>query len=282
VRSLTYLIAIGSMVGCASLVRMDDGTSLAYGTNSNGRLLNGVELPIQGDGYVVPPTWAKRGNNWGTDELVGLIVRTGRRLAEEIPESPFYVADLSPERGGSSVWHHSHQNGRDADLLFYARDAEGRPAAPPPQMPVFLEDGRTADGALTFDVERNWRLVRALIDDPAVDVQYLFIYQPLADKLLAHAKALGEPTDVIARAAALLKQPGDSLKHDDHLHVRIFCPATDRPLGCKDRGPLRWLKKVYKYLAGVRRLEAFLPHALRAVAIRPFCHYAPPNITARK
>jgi len=282
VRGLTYLIGLVPIVGCASIGRIDDGTSLAYGYHNEGRLVNGVQLPSAGDGYLVPQTWAKRGNNWGTEELVGLIVRTGRRLVEEIPETPLFVADLSPPRGGPSRWHHSHQTGRDADLLFFARDPLGRPLPPPPQMPVFLEDGKTADGTMVFDVARNWKLVKALIEDPATDVQYLFIYQPLADMMLLHARAIGEPTDVVARASALLKQPGDSLKHDDHLHVRIYCPASDRPLGCRDRGPLRWLKKVYKYLAGIRRLEALLPQALQAVGLRPFCHYAPPSLQASR
>jgi penicillin-insensitive murein endopeptidase len=261
---------------------VNDGTSLAYGWHNDGRLVNAVELPARGDGYLVPTTWARRGNLFGTDELVGLLVRAGRRLAEEVPDTPLYIADLSPRQGGPSAWHRSHQTGRDVDLIFFARDALGQPLPPPAQMLIYGDDGRTADGLYQFDVERNWKLVRALLEDPAVDVQYLFIYQPFAKLLVDHARANREPPDLIARADALLKQPGDSAPHNDHLHVRIFCPVSDRALGCKDRGPLRWFKKVYKYLTAVRRLEAALPKALRALAARPFCRFLASRITATR
>jgi penicillin-insensitive murein endopeptidase len=35
-----------------------------------------------------------------------------------------------------------------------------------------------------------------------------------------------------------LKQPGDSARHDDHLHVRVYCTPSDRRLGCVDLGPM--------------------------------------------
>jgi penicillin-insensitive murein DD-endopeptidase len=275
-------VALLLITGCAALGGVDDGTSLALGYHNDGRLVNGVQLPTRGDGYVMPPTWARRGNNWGTEELVGLLVRTGRRLADDVTDASLYIADLSPPRGGPSAWHRSHQTGRDVDLIFFARDALGKPVAPPAQMMTFGDDGKTLDGLASFDTERNWKLVRALLVDPEVDVQYLFIYEPLAKRLIEHARASHEPPDLVARAEALLKQPTDSLKHDDHLHVRIYCPASDRALGCRDRGPLRWFKKVYKYLTGVKKLEAVLPQALRAIAMRPFCHFLPPRVTATR
>ena len=37
------------------------------------------------------------------------------------------------------------------------------------------------------------------------------------------------------------KQPGDSAPHNDHLHVRIYCPIEDRQFGCVDRGRLELL-----------------------------------------
>jgi len=68
--------------------------------------------------------------------------------------------------------------------------------------------------------------------------QYIFFYEPLTQMVLDYARSIGEPELVIERARALLRQPGDSLKHDDHMHVRIFCPASDIPYGCEDAGNL--------------------------------------------
>lgn len=233
-------------MGCAQYGLVDDGTSVSFGRGNAGMLTRGVRLPPRGDGYWVPPRWVDRGALYGTDEAVALVVRVARRLRREQPNGPpLGVADLSPRGGGPSRFHRSHQSGRDIDLLFYLVDATGRPVRNGEMRPVDA-DGHTRDG-LRFDTARNWALVRALIDDPAADVQYIFVAEPLRLLLLDHARAAGEPPDRVARAAALLRQPSDAAPHDDHFHVRIYCAPSDRPLGCSDRGPLRWKKKLYKY-----------------------------------
>lgn len=280
--------------GCASVGGpggIMDGTSLSYGWHNRGRLVAGVRLSPQGDGYAVPSTWSSRGNLYGTEELVGLIVRAGRRLAVEQPGDPLYVADLSPAGGGRSKWHRSHQTGRDVDLILFALDEQGRPTPAPTQMPVFAEDGRApvldAKGTpipgryVTFDVERNWRVVRALANDPAADIQYLFLADHLRARLLHHATAMGESPDIIAAADALLKQPADSAKHDDHLHVRIYCPLDDRSLGCRDVGPLRWWKKTYKYLP-IARLASVVAPSVPFLALGPFCGFLSGEVVAMR
>ena len=64
----------------------------------------------------------------------------------------------------------------------------------------------------------------------------------------SNTRDLRENEELIEHAEAILKQPGDTLPHDDHLHLRIYCSPTDRSLGCKDGGPLRWWRKRYKYM----------------------------------
>jgi penicillin-insensitive murein endopeptidase len=270
------------VAGCASIGPVNDGTSLAFGTTSQGMLIHGRRLPASGDGWMIPPLWSNRGNNFGTDELVGLIVRAARRVRQDSPGGPpLYVADLSPQLGGRSIWHRSHQTGRDADLMFFLLDTNDKPQPVPWGMWLLDDDGKTrkvdkhgnalAQPRLHLDVDREWLLVRALLSDPAVDVQYLFISEGLKKLLLDHAEEIHEPTDLIERARAVLHQPVGSLPHDDHLHLRIYCPASDRALGCRDVGPLRWFKKSWKYLQA-RHLDVVpFPEAARATIDRPFC-----------
>jgi penicillin-insensitive murein endopeptidase len=258
---------------CASVGRVSDGSSLAYGMHNRGSLAAGAPLPLRGEGYLIPPTWAQRGLHYGTDELVSLVVRASRRVAAELPGATLYVGDLSPRRGGASQWHRSHQTGQDADLMFYALDEKGRPWAVPTTMPLYGRDGQTKSGSplrLTFDLPRNWALVRALLEDPAVDVQYLFVYEPLKEGLLEHAVRIGESPELVAKAREILHQPGDSQPHNDHFHLRIYCPASDRGLGCRDRGPLRWFKKGYKYVVFTRLFEV-LPSLASFRWLRPLC-----------
>jgi penicillin-insensitive murein endopeptidase len=283
VAALAALAAAVTLPGCAQLGTVTDGTSLARGYSNDGHLVDGVRLPRQGDGYLIPPIWAKRGNNWGTDELVALVVRAARRVQREAPGPLLYVGDFSPQFGSTAAgaWHRSHQTGRDADLIFFAVDEDGKPQPVPNGMYRFGDDGWTRrPPRLRFDVVHEWLLVRALLEDPGVDVQHLFISAPLRQMLLDHADELGEPRELVERARLVLQQPVDALPHDDHLHVRIFCPVSDRALGCRDRGPLRWFKKTYKYLSA-RRLVAELPDPLREQVLKPFCSLLAASSVAR-
>jgi len=267
---LRWLVALVVIAGCAHHGVVDDGTSVSYGSGNKGALHTGVKLPLVGDGYWVPPRWKQRGNIYGTDELVSLVVRVGRRMQRETPGiAPFGVADLSPAAGGPSRFHRSHQSGRDVDVLFYYIDESGVPLTSS-WMKRVGEDGATADG-LRFDVERNWALVKSLIEDSTVEVQYIFVYEPLRDMLLEHAIATDEPNGTVELASYLLHQPGDSAPHDDHFHVRIYCAPSDRPLGCSDRGVLRWKKKAYKYelITAAVVLVARSPAPATMVAVAP-------------
>jgi penicillin-insensitive murein endopeptidase len=257
--SLPLLVAVG---GCAAPGLLTDGTSVSVGTFSHGALRRGARLPTSGEGYVIPPLWAARNTAYATDELVEAVQHAARRVRREYPGALLGVADLSQKGGGDSVLHRSHENGRDADLIYYAVDEQGRPAAPADSMPRYPAWDLRARTPLppdhgvvygpfsprSFDVPRNWALIRALLEEPRIEIQYLFINERLRQRLLAYARDLGEDPALLDRAEALLHQPGDSMPHDDHLHVRIFCSQDDRPFGCADRGPVRWWKKRYKYM----------------------------------
>jgi penicillin-insensitive murein endopeptidase len=176
----------------------------------------------------VPARWRARGSQYGTDELVWLITAVGQRVAAELPGHKLGVADLSRAGGGLGPHHRSHQTGRDVDLLFFVTDRSGR-SVMLEEMRHFGEDGTTVDGGppLRFDVRRTWVVVRALATTPGVELEHLFIFAPLRSMLLDHARAIGEPESLVAWAGELLSQPADSAPHDDHLHVRIRCPAGD-------------------------------------------------------
>jgi penicillin-insensitive murein endopeptidase len=45
--------------------------------------------------------------------------------------------------------------------------------------------------------------------------------------------------DLVWHAETVLMQPGDSLAHDDHIHMRIACTPEELVLGCEGGGP-RW------------------------------------------
>ena len=228
----------------ASGVALAAGGSVAVGRTNGGSLRNGADV-LAGDAPVeLLPRCRKRGLHWATDELTGALHRAARRVTAAHPGSVLALGNLSAPRGGPISFSVSHQNGLDADLAPYMRDASGRPV-PAPDYLHFGADLRSREhgGSYRFDVSRTWDLVAALLSDDRISVQWLFVSSPIRAALLTHGRKVGAPSVVMDRAARVLHQPSDAPPHDDHLHLRIYCPAEDRRIGCVDRGPTwPWLR----------------------------------------
>ena len=276
--AVTWLVAC-SLAGCVG-VFADDGSSVSLGTHARGALLRGVVLPETGAGYEVPPPWRERHRQYSTEEVVRWLTGAFRRVAAELPGSVAQVGDLSRQGGGASLEHKSHGSGRDIDIFFYAMDPDGNQVRSERAAFRFGADGEVvswsmpaavrerwhgrlralhcrSEGAarpgplpqVRFDARRNWALVRAMLTDPSVEVQWIFIQRALGELMLREGPVATDDPALVARAAALMHQPSDAQAHDDHMHVRVYCEPSDRALGCVDRGPLRWWKKRWKDLA---------------------------------
>ena len=91
-----------------------------------------------------------------------------------------------------------------------------------------------------FDLQRNWALIAALVDDQQVEVQRIFVSPRVRAWLLSYAAAARMPTDLVQRVRAVLSTARDTGTHQDHLHVRISCPAGDIAAGrCSDQTAAR-------------------------------------------
>jgi penicillin-insensitive murein endopeptidase len=259
------LAALIELVGCTGIFARHGGGSSSWGTHAQGALVGAVALPIAGDGYQVHPYWRGRGRTFAIEELVGGLARAFARVEQDIPGGEAYVGDLSLRRGGDSTMHRSHASGRDVDIFFYAAREDGQPLVDLPAMLRFAADGTAVawspakpgqrvreplpDGHL--DVRRTWALIASLLSDPTIEVQWIFINKPLVELLLQEAARAEASAALLARAHEILHQPTDARPHDDHMHVRVFCPVHSRIFGCVDKGPRRWWKKRWKYMSSV-------------------------------
>lgn len=229
--------------------------SIALGNTSRGGLIDPAMVPDAGEFHYILPAHLGRPTHYGTDELVELLLTSAEQVATAFPASRLAVGNLSVFDGGRISWSRSHNSGRDVDLGFFLRDKEG--ADLPLETLVHIRrSGAVAEipGA-TFDTERNWAVVKALLTSETAKVQWIFIYAPLERMLLAHATKLGEPQALIDKAATIMHQPGDSAPHDDHFHIRIFCTLDDRLEGCRNTGPRREGVPSYDREVAARALE---------------------------
>jgi protein MpaA len=112
--------------------------SRSTGVHWDGRLINGVRLPVEGEHFFTWDPIRKRSPNrlsrlWGTDRLVRTVLRVIDEYAAAHPEAPRVgVGDISRRYGGDFGprygWpgHASHQNGLDVDVYYPRLDGEER------------------------------------------------------------------------------------------------------------------------------------------------------------
>jgi penicillin-insensitive murein endopeptidase len=235
----------------------DPRASVSVGDTSHGFLVNAAEL-VEDPTVGILPRQKARDLAWGTKQIVGLVKhvaaelhdKTGRRL---------WIGDIAKRGGGDIPWSVSHNSGRDVDIALQYLDRAGAPTDPP-DLVRLDHTGQSKDKALRFDAMRTWIVVRAILEYSGAEVQFVFLSIPLKQKLLEYANSHHEPAAIVARAREVVVQPGPP--HDDHLHVRIYCPAKDVGGGCVDTGVVHpWARfdhgaREERTRAAVERLEA--------------------------
>lgn len=240
VRILTAFV-ITAICSCASKP-LPAAQAISIGTSDRGYLHHAVSLPDRGEGYQR----LRRGEEtrYGTATLIEAIERAAKAVAETFPGGyPLRVGDLSSRRGGAHRRHLSHRAGRDADLVFFARDAGGM-AAPGGGWLQFDHYGVAIlkNRAFSFDEARNWHLVRTLLMDPQARLKWIFCSDDIKARLLRYAARHEPSSQAVFRATWVLHQPGRGDPHDDHFHVRVGCGAAERTLGCQEQPPFwPWL-----------------------------------------
>jgi penicillin-insensitive murein endopeptidase len=215
----------------------------SIGTANRGVLADGAQLARDADGL----RWLRHDDrHWGVPRLTQAIASAARQVALERPGAPLYVGDLSTRQGGGPLApHFSHRSGVDADLLFYLTTLDGA-SVDSPGFVHFGADGIGRDEAskrwLRFDVEREWLLVKALIENPTARIQWIFISDVAQAMVIEWALARGDSLETIRRAQEVMLQPHPGGVHDDHIHVRTSCSPEEIVAGCEPSGPRRaWL-----------------------------------------
>lgn len=237
------ILSLG-LTGCFSApTPLAPGLAGSVGMPNSGVQTGAVELPERGPGFE---RYRPKGqHHWGRPRLVSALTRIAAEVEAELPGGVLVIGDLGAKRGGRIPGHASHRSGRDVDLLFYALTPAGAPI-PSPGFVRYEADGlavvQGTDDYVRLDVAREWLLVKKLVTDPEIGVQFLFISRPLEALLMDYARARGEPLELQYRVQTVMLQPGDSLPHDDHLHLRIACSPEEAQAGCSGGGPYwEWL-----------------------------------------
>jgi penicillin-insensitive murein endopeptidase len=227
----------------ARVLALDGSTSTSLGSPGHGTLQGGVRFPDSGPGFVHNPERPDDAR-YGTVELVQTIIKAAAVVDREMPGVPLVVNDLGLEHGGPIRQHGSHEDGRDADILYYSLDDKGEPLESvgvpidPKGTGWDFKDLATPDDdqAVRLDAARTWRYLQALIEIGGDSLQRIFMVEHVRSMLLAQAERVHAPAAIRERFAGLTCQP--DTPHDDHFHLRLFCSNEDIAKGCIDKNPI--------------------------------------------
>jgi len=203
------------------------GVPEAIGDYSSGCVLGASALPLEGTGYQVMHPSRRR--YYGHPSLVGFLEGLGQSMAGI--GSLILIGDMSQPRGGRATGGHaSHQSGLDVDIWFWHP-----PAA---KQRVLTEKEREQISAKSVldgkngAIKKAWApsvsaLLRFASDDARVE--RMFVHPIIKRELCASA-------DPDPEKRAWLRKVRPWYGHDDHVHVRLYCPegSTD----CVSQAPV--------------------------------------------
>lgn len=238
---LTIALLLG---GCFSApTPLAPGLAGSVGMPNLGVQTGAHELPSRGRGFVRYRPQGK--HHWGRPRLVASLERIAAEVDAELPGGLLVIGDLGAERGGRIPGHASHRSGRDVDLLWYVTTPSGA-AIENPGFVLMGPDGLaqvpSTGEFVSIDIPRQWLLIKSLLSSAEIEVQWMFVSSTIESMLIDYALSRGDDAEIVWRAETVMLQPGDSLPHDDHLHLRVACSPEAAALGCEGGGPYwNWL-----------------------------------------
>lgn len=201
------------------------GAPRAIGYYPRGCLAGGVELPVNGPNWQVMRL--SRNRNWGHPELIRFLEHFAPAAAKATGWLGILIGDMAQPRGGPLPFGHvSHQIGLDVDIWFrpmpdYRLTAEERETWSATSL--VAKDGKHVD-------PKTWTSADAAFIRTAAE-------QPNVERVLVNAAIKKELCRLEGkRRFAWMAKVRPWYGHDDHIHVRLKCPA-DSPL-CRHQAPV--------------------------------------------
>jgi penicillin-insensitive murein DD-endopeptidase len=221
VRAGQEALSANELFGIASKPTKDRHIEV-IGSYTRGCVQGAVELPTSGPGWQVMRL--SRHRNWGHPALVDFIEHLAAKIRRE-GDSGLLIGDLGQPRGGPMRFGHaSHQIGLDVDIWLMPPPTQ---RLSPDERESLIAVSMLKEGAYAVDLARFGHYQAALIRRAAEfpEVARIFVNPGIKKALCATAEG----------NRSWLGKVRPWYGHDDHMHVRLGCPAG-QPL-CHDQDP---------------------------------------------
>lgn len=207
-------------------------SSTCFGITANGRLENGVRLPLNGNNFTTHSHLAHSlGRTYVHSEVEKIMLDAYRALEQEQPDKIFKYAETGFEKGGLFKPHKTHQNGLSVDFMTPVtstkENTKGRS--------VHLPTNPLNKLGYNIEFDKNGRYKHYQIDYVAMAAHIVALHQQAKKRGYDLWRVIFDP----ALQAGLFKtQYADYLKknirlskkkswvrHDEHYHVDFSIPC---------------------------------------------------------
>ncbi|MGH6665433.1 MAG: penicillin-insensitive murein endopeptidase, partial [Pseudolabrys sp.] len=201
------------------------GKAVAIGYYPRGCLQGGVELPVDGPNWQVMRL--SRNRNWGHPELIHFLQKFAPLAAKATGWKGILIGDMAQPRGGPLPFGHlSHQIGLDVDIWFMPE--------PDHELSKKEREDISAINVVAADKlninPKVWTPQHAAFIKTAAE-------QLQVERVLVNAAIKKELCRIEdKRHDAWMSKVRPWYGHDDHIHVRLKCPA-DSP-NCRKQPPV--------------------------------------------
>ena len=201
------------------------GPSRPIGGYTKGCLAGAMALPFDGPGWQVMRL--SRSRNWGMPVLVNYIERLSGDLRQLDGWRGLMIGDMSQPRGGPMLTGHaSHQIGLDVDLWYSEM----------PNRSLSWKERETAQ-PVTLAYPKDTHVIAAAWDAKYIRLLHRIVSYPEVERVFVHPSIKRKICEALpATDRAWLTKLRPWTGHNDHLHVRLSCPAG--LAGCDAQKPV--------------------------------------------
>jgi len=221
------LILLAALAAAFSTSR----ASTCYGTVSNGRLENGVQMPAGGSNFrAYSPAGVALGRTWLHARVRAVVLDAYAALERTAPGKMFVYGETGLAAGGRFAPHRTHQSGLSVDFMVPVLDAAGR-SVPLPATALnqfgygieFDQSGRAGELRIDFDaMAEHLHQLHIAARRRGVGVSVLIFDPILAQQLLRTTKGAEQ------KGVLPLMKRKPWVRHDEHYHIDFAVPC--RPL----------------------------------------------------
>lgn len=202
--------------------------SECFGTTDNGRLKNGVQLPMSGHNFVGYSTLARiAGRTYVHSRVRSIMLSSYKSLETELPDKVFKYAETGFEEGGRFKPHKTHSNGLSVDFMVPVLDQHGvsvhLPTNPLNRFGYDIEFNENSEfGLLTIDYEAMAAHIVALHKE--AKRQGVDIWRVIFDPKLQPNLFKTQYGAYLRSHLEFSKRPS-WVRHDEHYHVDFQIPC---------------------------------------------------------